>query len=79
MKGFVMTPRLAEVLAGFCDEELMQIQVDALEKIQDFIISCGDSAGAEKALMWLRFIRELKGDLQNLCVALRGGEEGGES
>lgn len=69
MKTLMMTPQLAEQLADFCDPEGMEARISALEQIQDFIISVDDS-DEHSALIWLRFIRNLKDDLQQLCRAM---------
>ena len=69
MKTLIMTPQLAEQLAEFCDVEAMEARIQALEQIQDFIISA-DGLDDRAALTWLRFIRNLKDDMQQLCRAM---------
>ena len=76
MKGFVMTPRLAEVLGELCDLDTIRMNLESIEELQDFVLSA-TGAGHEKEIIgWLSFLRSLRSVFVKMDEAIK--EEGGE-
>ena len=74
MKGFVMTPQLAEALSGLCDSEVVEMHLQSIEELQDFVLLAAPSGRDQETLGWIVFLRSLRSVFVKLDAALK--EEG---
>lgn len=77
MKGFVMTARLAEVLAELCDVDTVRMNLASLEELQDFVLAAPQAGREKETIGWLCFLRTLRSVFVKIDEALV--EEGGEA
>lgn len=57
--SFMITPQLTEVLSELCDSSTLQLRIDSLEDVQDYIISEASLGTEQRALGLVREIRAL--------------------
>ena len=74
-KGFVMTPRLAEVLAELCDGETVEMHLQSIEELQDFVLMTAPSGKEQETLGWISFLRALRSVFVGLEKALKEEQE----
>ena len=67
----LMTPRLTELLGDFCEPETLEIRIETLEAILDYILA-EKTDDAPTTLAWAVFIRNLNKELAEMCQAVSG-------
>lgn len=77
LNSIQLTAPLIDALAPLLDEEILEMHIESLEEMQDFVIAKGDDNSAPQCLDRLRFIRNIKGALVHIHDAIIQAKEGG--
>ncbi len=77
--GLVLNPQLLEALQDLCEEEYVDMNLNTIEDMQDFVLDCND--GKEKqAIEFIIFLRNMRSVFLKIKegISQEGGEHGRE-